>query len=117
MKSVEQLAVEIQLQFEKDGEPVTYEEAVEMAQMEIKEKGIKRYERAAEPKAEQDKHRRTVKISEEKINLFNSILTNLDRCEGVSRENIEVLKENKLILVRIGNKNFKIDLIEQRQKK
>lgn len=115
MKSVEQLAVEIQLQFEKDGEPVTYDEAFEMAQMEIKEKDIKRYERAVQPKAEQDKRRRTVKISEEKINLFNSILTNLDRCEGVERENIEILKENKLILVKIGNKKFKIDLIQMRK--
>ena len=60
---------------------------------------------------------RTVKISDEKKELFDSILTNLDRCVPVERENITVLKENKLIEVRIGDKTFKIDIIETRQKK
>ena len=57
---------------------------------------------------------RTVKISDEKKELFDSIL---DRCVPVERENITVLKENKLIEVRIGDKTFKIDIIEQRNKK
>ena len=60
---------------------------------------------------------RTVKISDEKKELFDTILRNLDRCDGVYRSDIEVLKENKLIRVRIGEKTFKIDLIEQRNKK
>ena len=60
---------------------------------------------------------RIVKVSDEKKTLFESILTNIDRCEGVERENVTVLKENKLIEVRIGDKIFKIDLIEQRKKK
>jgi hypothetical protein len=100
---------------EKDGEPVTREEAREMAEMEVKARGIKRYEREAPPKAEKDKRRRTVKTSPEKIELFNSILTNLDRCDGVLHENIEVLKENKLISVRIGDKKFKIDIIQNKK--
>jgi len=60
---------------------------------------------------------RTVKVSDEKKTLFESILANIDRCEGVERENVTVLKENKLIEVRMGDKIFKIDLIEQRKKK
>ena len=60
---------------------------------------------------------RTVKISDEKKELFDSILQNLTRCVTVEQENITVLKENKLIEVRIGDKTFKIDLIEQRNKK
>ena len=32
-------------------------------------------------------------------------------------ENAQIAKENKLILVQIGEKTFKIDLIEQRNKK
>lgn len=60
---------------------------------------------------------RTVKISDEKKELFDSILQNLTRCVPVEQENITVLKENKLIEVRIGDKIFKIDLIEQRNKK
>lgn len=60
---------------------------------------------------------RTVKISDEKQALFKSILENIDRCEYVERENVTVLKENKLIEVKIGEKIFKIDIIEQRPKK
>jgi hypothetical protein len=55
------------------------------------------------------------KVSAEKIVLFNTILRNLDRCEGVSAENISILKENKLISVKIGDKTFKIDVIGQRK--
>lgn len=58
---------------------------------------------------------RTIKISDEKKELFSTILQNLDRAEGVYRQNIEVLKENKLIRVRIGDKTFKIDIIEERK--
>jgi hypothetical protein len=59
--------------------------------------------------------KRTVKISNEKKELFSTILRNLDRAEGVYRSDIEVLKENKLIRVRIGEKTFKIDIIEERK--
>ena len=56
---------------------------------------------------------RTVKISDEKKTLFAEILSNLE----YDYENVEVLKENKLIQVKIGEKTFKIDLIEQRSPK
>jgi hypothetical protein len=49
--------------------------------------------------------------------LFDSIFTNLDRCEGVEPESITVLTENKLIEVKIGAKTFKIDIIECRKPK
>ena len=49
--------------------------------------------------------------------LFDSIVQNLDRCEGVERENVTILNENKLIQVKINGKVFKIDLIEQRPPK
>ena len=68
----------------------------------------------AKPKTPRE---RTVKVSDEKKELFDSILTNLDRTEGVSRENVKILKENKLIQVQIGEKIFKIDVIEQRPPK
>ena len=56
---------------------------------------------------------KTVKVSDEKVKLFNEILENLYRYN----ENVEVLKENKLIQVKIDEKTFKIDLIEQRPPK
>lgn len=76
---------------------------------------------AHEAKAETAKNKpskpRTVKVSDTKKALFDSILKNIDRCEGVDRENVTVLKENKLISVKIGDKIFKIDVIETRSPK
>jgi len=54
------------------------------------------------------------KISDEKKTLFGQILSNLEYDYG---ENVEILTENKLISVKIGDKTFKIDVIEQRTKK
>lgn len=56
---------------------------------------------------------KTVKVSDEKQTLFAEILSNLQ----YDYENVEILKENKLIQVKIGEKVFKIDIIEQRQPK
>ena len=60
---------------------------------------------------------RTVKVSDTKKILFDSILKNLTDCECVNTENITILKENKLISIKIGEKTFKIDLIECRPPK
>ena len=51
--------------------------------------------------------------SAEKVQIFNKILENLQE----NFENVEILNENKLIQVKIGEKVFKIDLIEQRKSK
>ena len=56
---------------------------------------------------------KTVKVSDEKQELFADILANLQKLYG----NVTVLKQNKLIQVQIEEKIFKIDLIEQRPKK
>lgn len=56
---------------------------------------------------------KTVKVSDEKQGLFANILENLQE----NYEKVEILKQNKLIQVQIGEKIFKIDLIEQRPKK
>lgn len=56
---------------------------------------------------------KTVKVSTEKIELFTKILQNLTE----NYQNVEVLKENKLISVEINGKTFKIDLVEQRKPK
>lgn len=56
---------------------------------------------------------KTVKVSDEKQALFSNILVNLQE----NYEKVEVLNQNKLISVKIGEKIFKIDLIEQRPSK
>jgi len=56
---------------------------------------------------------RTVKISDEKQALFKYIRDKLSE----NFENVQILKENKLIEVEIAGKIFKIDIIEQRKPK
>lgn len=60
-----------------------------------------------------DRKPRTVKISDEKQALFKHILEELSDYW----ENVTVLKENKLIEVKINDKIFKIDIVEQRKPK
>lgn len=63
---------------------------------------------------------RTVKVSDEKQGLFNEILESLKETNELfanSTKKVTVLKENKLIEVKINEKTFKIDIIEQRPKK
>ena len=64
-------------------------------------------------KTKKEKKPRTTKVSDEKKDIFQTILQNLQE----NYENVEILKENKLILVKIEEKTFKIDLIEQRKPK
>ena len=60
---------------------------------------------------------KTVKVSDEKQALFAEIHEKLcEYCDEIDGT-CEILKENKLICVKIGEKTFKIDLIEQRQPK
>ena len=50
---------------------------------------------------------KTHKVSDEKKEIFQTILQNLDRSIYINRENITVLTENKLISVKVGDKTFK----------
>jgi len=117
MTDLEKLIKKIMNEAEANWEPVSYDEAKQMAEAELKaKKNTKHYETktATKPK---EKKTRPVVVSDEKKAIFETIIKNLDRCEGVERENIEILKENKLIQVTINNKTFKIDIIEQRPPK
>ena len=115
MEKLEKLIEKIMKECEQDGEPVTREEAEEMAKMELKAQGVDFVKaRAAEPKPETaEKRKRTVKYSDEKVQIFTELKDFLSE----NYENVEVLKENKLFSVKIGAKVFKIDLIEQRKPK
>ena len=64
----------------------------------------------SKPKANKPK---IVKVSEEKQTIFADILENLQK----NYENVEIVKQNKLIQVKLNGKTFKIDLIEQRPPK
>lgn len=115
MKDLTKLATKIYNECLADGEPVSMEEATEMAKAEIGAKDVIGYTATEKIKGKSKPH--TVKVSDEKKALFESILINLDRCEGVEPAGIHILTENKLIEVKIGDKTFKIDLIECRKPK
>ena len=67
----EKLIKAIMLEAEKDGEPVTREEAEEMAEMELKSKAnFKHYEQSEKPRKKTEKTR---KVDEEKKHLLGCI--------------------------------------------
>lgn len=68
---------------------------------------------AVDKTVKKEKKPREIKVSDEKQTLFAEIVEKL----AENGRNYEILKENKLICVKIGEKTFKIDLIEQRQPK
>ena len=107
---------------------LTREEAIKMyledegyldndEQIELNEKAKKvkiDHQASAIDKTEKkEKKVREVKVSDEKQSLFVEIVANL----AENGRNYQILKENKLISVQIGEKIFKIDLIEQRMPK
>jgi hypothetical protein len=57
---------------------------------------------------------RVAKVSDEKKALFDLIYQTIQAEYG---ENVEIVKENKLIKVKTGEKTLKIDLIEERPPK
>ena len=68
---------------------------------------------AVDKTEKKEKKPREIKVSDEKQALFSEIVEKL----AENGRNYEILKENKLICVKIGEKTFKIDLIETRQPK
>lgn len=70
-KSLEELVKEIMVEAEKDGEPVTEEEAKEMAEMEIKANGIKLYAKSEKERA--PRKSREKKIDSQKVEIIQAI--------------------------------------------
>jgi len=72
----EELAKQIMAEYEKDGEPISYEDALEVAEMEIKAKAeVKRYEQADKPK---EKKKREVKLDTDKVAIVKLIADLMD---------------------------------------
>ena len=109
MDKFEKLVQEIMRDAKKENEPLTREDAEEVAKMELKVKKIKRYE-GTKQKKKQNKPK-NVKVSDEKQELFAKMYDFLHK----NYENVEIINENKLILVKINDKKFKIDLIQSRK--
>lgn len=108
--TIEQLAAQIFDECLKDGEPVTIDEAREMAEMEVNARGFKHEAKNLDAPTKERKPK-TIKTSDEKKSLFQALAAYLDETYG---ENAQIVKENKEFSVQIGAKNFKIDLVEHR---
>lgn len=92
-------------------EGVTLEQ-IEEIERKTKENKVNVGARADKPK--KGSKPRTVVVSDEKVALFDLLWEGLSNFYG---ENAEIVKNNKLISVKIGEKTFKIDIIEQRKPK
>ena len=93
-----------------------YEVNEEQEELDSKAKKVKiQHGASAVDKSQpKEKKERVVKVSDEKQALFGEIYQHLAE---VYSENVEIVKENKLLTVKIAQKTFKIDIIEQRPKK
>lgn len=107
----EQLVTKLMEEFEADGEPITKEEAEEMAEMEIKAKGISNYTQAEEKKP---RKKREVKKDPEKVGFIN-FLEHLLLTNDV--ENVRIVNEQKEIAFTIGSSNYSLSLIKHRPPK
>lgn len=106
MTNLEKLANQIMKEAEEDGEPVTKEEALEMAEMELKAKDAKVDKVASATR----KPRKATPPDEEKVEiikkLYDFILTNLDESATI----VNVQRE-----ITFGS--YSIQLIKHRPKK
>ena len=92
-----------------------YEINEEQAELDAKAKKVKiDHGASAVDKTQKEKVSRPKVASDEKKELFDEIFSNLSDVYG---ENAKIEKENKLIIVKIGEKEFKLDLIETRKPK
>ena len=66
----EKLILQIMKECEADGEPITREEAEEMAEMEIKAKGLKHYEQSEKPRKKPTRER---KVDTDKLEILKKV--------------------------------------------
>lgn len=91
-----------------------FEDNEELEELDTKAKKVKVVHGAGDNKRKKSEKPRTVKVSYEKKELFSAVFNDLQEIFG---KNVQILKENKLISVKINEKTFKIDIIEQRAPK
>lgn len=111
MDKREKLILSIMKEAEADGEPITREEAEEMAEMEIKAKGIKDYAQAEEKKP---RKKREVKKDPTKVAFIHYLeewLMNTDVSD------VHIVNEQKEVAFTIKGESYSLSLIKHRPKK
>ena len=106
----EKLIAKIMKECEQDGEPVTREEAEEMAEMEIKANGIKRYEKSNKPRKTVKKERK-VDTTKKKLLMDCKVLL-----EGLGAEILGIKTETEVTFT-FENEEYSLKLIKHRPKK
>ena len=111
----EKLILSIMKEAEADGEPVTREEAEEMAEMEVKAKSVKLVNQAEEKKPRKPRER---KVDDEKAYILKSIKVLI---EGMilnkgDKPSVEMKNETELTFA-LGVNNYTIKLIKHRPPK
>lgn len=106
----EELIAKIMRECANDGEPVTLREAEEMADMELKAKGVKRYEKAETTPRKPNKVR---KVDKTKKHLLGCIKTLL---EGMHAEIESVQTETKITFYYAGAR-YSVTLTKHRPPK
>lgn len=106
----ETLAKKIFDECAKDGEPVTMEEALEMADMEIKSGSIKNYTQSSAEK----KSKKEVKLDQTKVDFIQALAEML---EDVETENVTIINPQKEIGFTIKGESYSLSLIKHRPKK
>ena len=66
---------------------------------------------------EKDPRKVQVKVSDQKKAIFNLLKEQLTDYSAQNEGIVQIITDNKLIVVKIGEQSFKIDLIEQRKPK
>lgn len=97
MADFEKLVLSIMKEAEADGEPITREEAEEMAKMEIGAKEIRRYEKAEEPKKERKIERKIDKEKKEILDCIRALI------EGLGAVNVSTKTETEVSFEMNGN--------------
>ena len=110
MDKKEKLILSIMKSAESDGEPITREEAEEMAEMEIKAKGITEYAQAEK----KPRKKREVKKDATKIALINHLSDFIQR-EVASY--VEITNDQRTIEFVLNGENYSITLTKHRKKK
>lgn len=110
-KTLEQLAQEIYNECLADGDEVTKEEALEMAEMEIKAKGIKNYVQSSVEKKKRKPRER--KVDNEKKHLLECVQTLYEEMGA----NIIRMKTETEIEFYYNNNHYTIKLTKHRPKK
>jgi hypothetical protein len=108
--TLEKLTAKIMKECEADGEPVTREEAEEMAKMELKASGNRHYEQSEKPRKAVKKER---KVDETKKRLLADCRVLL---EGLGAQTLSVKTETEISFLFDGDE-YSLKLVKHRPKK